>query len=209
MSDRFGDLIRDRSAVAGVAVDEALGEQLSAYLSLLSQWNRTINLTSFELDTPTPAAIDRLVIEPVLAARLVRPDDRLSIDIGSGGGSPAIPLRLARPELEMVMVESRGRKAAFLREAARSLSLSNVHVEATTFEALAASSSWAGRADLVTMRAVRPEASIWAAAKSVLRLTGRFLWFANIGETTNYHDDGFIIEDAVPPVIVLRIQGPS
>jgi 16S rRNA (guanine527-N7)-methyltransferase len=205
-ADRFAPLIRERSATAGLIVGDELGEQLAAYLSLLWHWNRKINLTSFDLDAPTPAAIDRLVIEPLLAARLVRAEDRFLMDVGSGGGSPALPLRLACAQIEIVMVESRSRKAAFLREVARSLALANVHVEATTFEVCAAASVWAGRADLVTMRAVRPEPSIWDAAKAVLKPTGRFLWFTDVGETAATLPSALQLEQSSPPVIVFSVS---
>ena len=54
--------------------------------------------------------------------------DALWFDIGSGGGSPAIPLKLARPTLPLPMVESKTRKAVFLREAVRALGLARREV---------------------------------------------------------------------------------
>jgi len=134
VADRFTAIVCDRAEVAGLTVSDELRDSLAAYLLLLSRWTRKINLTSFDLETPTDAAIDRLVIEPLVAAKLVLPTDRFSIDIGSGGGSPAIPMRLAQPNLETVLVEVRERKAAFLREVTRTLRLGNVRVEAQTFE---------------------------------------------------------------------------
>lgn len=185
-AERFAALVRERADAASLVVGDELRDALGGYLSLLARWNRKINLTSFDLDAPTDAAIDRLIIEPLRASSLVLPTDHLSIDIGSGGGSPAIPLRLARPELETVLVEARERKAAFLREAARALELDNVRVETGMFERFAARPEWAARADLVTMRAVRPDQALWLGARRVLKTSGRFLWFASIGETTNY-----------------------
>jgi 16S rRNA (guanine527-N7)-methyltransferase len=198
----FAVLVRARAEDAGLKVTDDLVEAQAAYLTLLARWNRTINLTAFDLDAPTDAAIDRLIIEPLRAARLVSPTDRLLIDIGSGGGSPAIPLRLARPQLETVLVEARERKAAFLREAARALALDNVVVETDTFERFSVRPEWAQRADLVTMRAVRPEPGIWRGAHAVSRSTARFFWFSGMGETTNYLGL-FAIEADVDHVIVL------
>lgn len=188
MSDPFGALVRARAEAAGLTVTEELGDALSAYLALLARWDRKINLTAFDLDSPTDSAIDRLIIEPLRASRLIRATDRLSVDIGSGGGSPAIPLRLAQPHLETVLVEARERKAAFLREVARELRLSNVHVECDAFERFSGRVEWSGRADLITMRAVRPDRAIWRAARSVIKGDGQFLWFTEIGETTNFSD---------------------
>jgi len=203
VADRFTAIVCDRAEVAGLTVSDELRDSLAAYLLLLSRWTRKINLTSFDLETPTDAAIDRLVIEPLVAAKLVLPTDRFSIDIGSGGGSPAIPMRLAQPNLETVLVEVRERKAAFLREVTRTLRLGNVHVEAQTFETFAAQSQWHGRADLVTMRAVRSEAAIWRDARSVVKNSGRVLWFTGIGETTK-NIGKFVLDQQIDPVAILR-----
>ncbi len=62
----------------------------------------------------------------------------LLIDLGSGGGSPAIPLKIARPEFALAMVESKGRKSAFLRDVIRQLSLSRAEVVTDRFENLVA-----------------------------------------------------------------------
>src|SRR5206468_1311667 len=111
-------------STAGVPVGEDLADQLAAYLALLSRWNKKINLTALDVATPSDDAVDRLIVEPLAAARLLVPEDRTCIDVGSGGGSPAIPLKIAVPRLQMLMVESRARKAAFLNEAVRQLELS-------------------------------------------------------------------------------------
>ena len=77
------------------------------------------------------------------------------IDIGSGGGSPAIPLRLALEGGSLLMVEARLRKAAFLREAVQRLQLEDTAVEAGRFEDLARLPRLRGAFDLITLRGVR------------------------------------------------------
>src|SRR5262249_1392955 len=128
-------------------------EPLKTYFRLLLRWNRTINLTALPLDGPTASTVDRLFIEPLLAAQLM-PDlpNRAWLDLGSGGGSPAIPLFLARSELQLVMVEAKERKTAFLREAVRTLGL-NARVQCARFEDLA--DEFSESIGLVTVRAVR------------------------------------------------------
>ncbi len=81
-------------------------------------------------------AIDRLLIEPVLATKYLPAPDATVLDIGSGGGSPAIPMKLAAPGISLRMVESKTRKAAFLREVVRTLELDRTAVEAVRFEEL-------------------------------------------------------------------------
>jgi len=171
-----------RAAASGCPVSPELASRLVAYLQLLASWNRRVNLTSFDLLQPDDGAIDRLVVESLMAASLVRPSDRRALDIGSGGGSPAIPLMLAVPAIEMVLVEVRAKKAAFLREVIRSLSLRAI-VEVARIEDVAASGRL-GRFDLISLRAVRADRGIWRAVDQLLEVDGRFLWFGGVGQTT-------------------------
>ena len=96
----FRDRLKRRAKAAGITIEAALAESLEAYYQLLTKWNARINLTAFRL---TPAgeddAIDRLLIEPVVAARYLPENAKTLLDAGSGGGSPAIPLKLAAPQL--------------------------------------------------------------------------------------------------------------
>jgi len=75
------------------------------------------------------------------------------LDIGSGAGFPALPVKLWAPHIHLTLIESNHKKAAFLREVARALTLTNVDVIADRAEVLAASPDFP-RADLVTLRAV-------------------------------------------------------
>jgi 16S rRNA (guanine527-N7)-methyltransferase len=205
MTSMWVDVVRRRCEAAGIGVSDELADGLAGYLTLLARWNRRINLTAFNLDVPTDAAIDRLIVEAIAAARWVPAGPLRAVDIGSGGGSPAIPLKLARPALRLVLVEARTRKAAFLREAVRSLGLVDVRVEASRFEALcAADVELCGAVDLVTVRAVRADPVLWAAVVRVLKPSGLILWFADIGQITEKILTGFDVVDSALGVVVLR-----
>ena len=65
----FKERLSRRARKAGLDPDDALCERLWVYFQLLAKWNAKINLTSLDLDDPTPDALDRLLIEPLLAAR--------------------------------------------------------------------------------------------------------------------------------------------
>jgi 16S rRNA (guanine527-N7)-methyltransferase len=162
-------------ALAGARVSPEQAAGLARYLDVLRKWNQKSNLTAFELSPPSDAAIDRLIVEPIVASRRLLPADRLLIDIGSGGGSPAIPLRLMAPQLRVVLVEARTRKSAFLREVVRQLGLEGTDVENRRFEELAGRSELQGKADVVTMRAVRIGSVFWVNTRNMLRLSGRLL----------------------------------
>jgi 16S rRNA (guanine527-N7)-methyltransferase len=151
--------VEERAALAGIAVSTVL-PRLLAYYELLLRWNRTINLTS--LSNPDDA-IDRLLLEPVAAAAHLPRHARLA-DLGSGGGSPAIPLALALEAPSLLMIESRTRKAAFLREALRTVAVPGI-VYGTRFEDLGSEAD--GTADIVSIRAVRLDEAVLEVAARI------------------------------------------
>lgn len=163
------DRLLQRAALSGLAIGADLLPPLAAYFELLEHWNEKINLTSL---VDPDEAIDRLLLEPIAAARDL-PSQGSLIDLGSGGGSPAIPLALALGAVKLVMVESRERKAAFLREAVRHLELSSVAaVETSRFEQLAGRDGFRDSFTLVSIRAVRIDEQTLTAARAFLRPHG-------------------------------------
>jgi 16S rRNA (guanine527-N7)-methyltransferase len=168
-----------RAQRAGVRVSTDRLEQLERYLELLRLWSRRINLTSLPLEPASDEALDRLIGEPIVASKRLTADDHLLLDIGSGGGSPAIPLKICVPHLRMVLVEAKVRKTAFLREVIRQLGLKEVEVENRRVEELLARADLHESADVVSLRAVRAERGIWTAIQAFLRPGGRVFWFAN------------------------------
>jgi len=177
IDDVFRELLLDRADASNITISMGVQEKLVQYYRLLAHWNQRINLTSLPLDPPTTQAVDRLFIEPLVATSLLRPAVGLWFDLGSGGGSPAIPMQVAHPSTRLVLVESRERKAAFLREVIRDLSLSGADVEMARIEQVAAETSNAGVADLVTVRAVRLEPSMIGWIQALLRFGGQAILF--------------------------------
>jgi 16S rRNA (guanine527-N7)-methyltransferase len=165
-----------RASRAGVFIPEPLVERLVAYYDLLTRWNRKINLTS--LENPDEA-FDRLLIEPLIAAKHLpafSASQRL-LDIGSGGGSPAIPFKLVAPHLRLTMIEVKARKSAFLREAIRHLNLQNTEVETARYEELLARPELHEACDVVSLRAVRTEARVLTSLQAFLKPGGTLMLF--------------------------------
>jgi 16S rRNA (guanine527-N7)-methyltransferase len=169
-----------RAAKAGLTLSEATFSGLEAYFELLRKWNQRVSLTSLRVDQCDDEAVDRLLIEPALATRYLPRMNSTVIDIGSGGGSPAIPMKLVAPGIAMLMVESRTRKAAFLREAVRQLGLDRTDVQATRFEELLSKPTLHDSSDAITLRAVKVDAKILAAVQSFLRPGGFVLLFTAV-----------------------------
>ena len=151
-------------------------------------WNRKINLCGFNLGDPAPGTLDRLLIEPLVAARHVPGGAARMLDVGSGGGSPAIPMALAVPSLRLLMVESKTRKAVFLREAVRAVALEGADVAASRHEELLTRPELHEANDLLTMRAVRTEPRLLSNLQAFVRPGGFLVLFrgttaADLAET--------------------------
>lgn len=178
-----------------------LAEKLCTYYQLLTKWNAKINLTAFRL-TPEgdDQAIDRLLIEPVAAARYVPEYARTLLDAGSGGGSPALPLKLASNNLSLRMVEVKTRKAVFLREAVRELGLRDAVVETARFEELLPRPELHEAVDLVSIRAVRLENRTLNTLQAFLRPGGKIMLFRGASKSD--------LEDSPPPPLTWMATYP-
>lgn len=107
----------------GVVLTKAVSAKLTAYLALLSKWNRVYNLTAIRDDAKLVShhLLDSLAVLPHL------PGGRL-LDVGSGAGLPGIPLAIAEPQRQVTVLDSNHKKGAFLLQAVAELELGNVDV---------------------------------------------------------------------------------
>jgi 16S rRNA (guanine(527)-N(7))-methyltransferase RsmG len=199
MGRRVAQRISQRIVRAGYSVDIRLAQELESYIGLLTKWNRRINLTALSLDPLSDQAVDRLVVEPIGARRYVLPTDRLVVDVGSGGGSPAIPFKLASPQLRLVMVEAKTRKSAFLREAIRELHLDGDEVSNSSLEELLSRPDLLETADLVTIRAVRADDRLWSTVAGLMRPGARVFWFGSLDASS--HAGPLLAVEAREPLV--------
>ena len=119
-------------------------QKLLDYLALLQKWNKTYNLTALRdpAQMISHHLLDSLTILPYLA------NAQSMIDVGSGGGMPAIPAAICRPDLRITMVDANSKKTTFLRQAIIELGLDNAAVSSSRVE------DWQdNQADIVTSRA--------------------------------------------------------
>jgi len=116
-------------------------------------------LSSVRLETVHGGAVAG---EDILIVR-----DDLPVDVGSGAGFPGLPIKIWAPQIHLTMVESNHKKAAFLREVTRVLTLTNVNVITARAETLISPG------DLVTMRAVERFETILPTAAALVSPTGR------------------------------------
>ena len=105
-------------------------QHLLDYIALLEKWNRVYNLTAIRTREQMihEHLLDSLAVAPHIPAGSL-------LDLGSGGGLPGIPLRIARPDLTVTLLEASGKKCAFLRQATIELALADVNVVCQRVEA--------------------------------------------------------------------------
>jgi 16S rRNA (guanine527-N7)-methyltransferase len=152
-------------ALTLIPVSRETESRLIRFVDLLTTWQQTTNLIS---PSTLPAIWTRHVADSLQLFSLA-PEARLWIDLGSGGGFPGIPVACLFaniPGAQMHLVESNGKKAAFLREAARTLALP-VTVHPERIEDFAR--GFEGKADVISARALAPLVKLLPDAYSLLK----------------------------------------
>ena len=175
-------------------------QDISTYIDLLLRWNARINLTAIRREeeivtrhfgeslfaarhlfprvarVPSPASVSQTKPDaPAQATRL--------IDIGSGAGFPGLPIKIWAPDIQLTLIESNQKKATFLREVARTLTLMNINV-------------FAGRAEdyqdppaeVVTLRAVERFENALPIAASLVAPQGRLAILISQAQLAQVHD---------------------
>jgi 16S rRNA (guanine527-N7)-methyltransferase len=107
----------------GLTLDADTQQRLLNYLALIEKWNRVYNLTAIREPEKMVShhLLDSLAVAPHLHAKRL-------LDVGSGAGLPGIPLALASPDMQVTLLDSNHKKAAFLSQAVIELKLNKVEV---------------------------------------------------------------------------------
>lgn len=174
----------DAAAAARASLSELLGplalslpagalDALEHYVALLLSANERLNLTR----VVEPDAVARLHLLDALAALplLDAASPARAVDLGSGGGVPGIPLAIARPETDWLLVESVAKKAAALSSFVDALGLRNVRVLAQRAEALGRDPGYRERFDVATARACAALPVLVELALPLLRVGGELI----------------------------------
>lgn len=151
-------------------------EHISTYIDILQRWNARINLTAIR---DPEEVVTRHFGESLFAARHLFPNrsvvpgpstaERSTLaDLGSGAGFPGLPLKLWAPPIFLTLIESSQKKATFLREVVRALTLTNVDVQSVRAEAIPQSAF-----DTVTLRAVESFEKLLPVAARLVAPGGR------------------------------------
>lgn len=174
-----------------VADKSPLVEGIQLYISILLTWNRSISLTT----VTDPEDIVRFHFgESLFAASLLPIKDGRLADVGTGAGFPGLPLKMLAPSLNLTLIESNAKKAAFLAEVVRSLALDCVHIFRGRMEEFGGklSPGSADTFDFITARALGQFENLLAWSKRHLAgAGGLILWLgqddvASVSETGDW-----------------------
>lgn len=110
-------------------------DRLKLYVSLIKKWQKTINLVGPKTvpDIWQRHIIDSLQLVPIIHHKMMGINSPTIVDLGSGGGLPALVTAIALPNLHVIMIEQDKRKAAFLRTVSREIGLDNTTIIAEDF----------------------------------------------------------------------------
>jgi 16S rRNA (guanine527-N7)-methyltransferase len=178
------------------------GTQFAAHLELVAKWNRVHNLTAVR-------ETEQMVVLHLLDSLSLLPHvgPALSLlDVGTGAGFPGIPIAIARPELQVTLLDSSHKKAAFLEQARAELRLANVRVAPERVQEHRPAALY----DVVVSRAFSELADFVAQAGHLVAPGGRLLAmkgvypFEEIAKVPATHRVAQVVELAVPSLAAKR-----
>jgi 16S rRNA (guanine527-N7)-methyltransferase len=153
-------------------------QHISTYIDILQHWNARINLTAIRNEEEI---VTRHFGESLFAARHLFPGSFSAhsassavkafdsvADLGAGAGFPGIPIKLWAPNISLTLIESNHKKATFLREVTRTITLTNVNIQNVRAATLPPAAF-----DVVTLRAIEHLAEVLPVAARLLAPSGR------------------------------------
>ena len=177
---------------------------VSIYIDILLRWNARINLTAIR---GPEEIVTRHFGESLFAARHLFPHSASAssvssvvkgsslADVGSGAGFPGLPIKLWAREISLTLIESSHKKAAFLREVTRALTLTDINIRAARAETLAGAVF-----DVVTLRAVERFSAILPVAANLVAPRGRLALLIGSAQLSQARSSlaHFLWEEATP-----------
>ena len=167
----FRSLLASEAASAGFELSGESLDRMAEHNRLLVKWNRAVRLIG---STDPPVVIRRHILESLRLLPFLREPRGSLLDIGSGNGFPAVPLKCALPDLRVGLVEPTIRKSAFLTTVIGTLGLTDTEVVRGRVDR-AQDLARLGRWDCISMRGVAAIGAVLAGGTSALRPGGRLL----------------------------------
>ena len=171
--DISASLVQELLGRIGLSVSPLVADQVCVYTALLRKWNERMNLTA--LSDPVEI-LQTLFAESFLGAEVLQRDESPCLDVGSGAGFPGMAIKVYRPDLEMILMEPRQRKAAFLTAVKRELGLNGVEILSCKLEAIQIA-DFKNQPTVLITRGVRDPLNILLQGKHLLSGARKVLLF--------------------------------
>jgi 16S rRNA (guanine(527)-N(7))-methyltransferase RsmG len=149
-------------------------QRLVSYAMEIEHWNKAVNLTSLS----GSALIRRLIVDPVWVGQHLQMEGVVS-DVGSGNGSPGIPLSITRRFSSANLIEPRMKRAAFLRHVIAKVKLTEVAVHRCRIEEMPEKTVFS---DWITLQAIDPTPTLNESLRRIATETTRVVWITSVGK---------------------------
>ena len=186
------------AAAMGVPLSETQAGKLLDYLDLLQKWNKAYNLTAVR---ERPAMLTQHLLDSLSIVPHLPPGDLL--DVGSGGGLPGIPLAILQPERSITLIDTVGKKVAFLKQATMTLGLKNLTAVSDRIESWVPPEKQAAGFALITARAYATLSTLVGQTQRLLAENGG--WYAMKGVFPDAEMAELPPDVAVQAVIPLQV----
>ena len=164
-------LLKELAKKINIDLTDEVTDKFFLYKKLLLEWNEKINLTAItdEKEILIKHFIDSLTIEKYI------PRNAKIIDVGTGAGFPGIPLKIVRPDIEVVLLDSLNKRINFLNEIIRECQLDKITTIHGRAEEIANKSEYREKFDISTARAVANISTLSELCTPFLKVGGSFV----------------------------------
>lgn len=152
MSASPEEILSSGAAELGIMLDDSQLRRFESFTNLLLDWNRKVNLT--RITDPCEMAVKHYLDSLSLLSVIEVPVGSRVMDVGSGAGLPGIPLKIARPDLKVTMLDSVGKRLVFIDAALRELEIEDAELVHARAEDAARDPGYRERFDFTVSRAV-------------------------------------------------------
>lgn len=160
----------------GIVLTEGQKENFYKYFQMLVEWNNKFNLTT--ITSPTEV-IYKHFLDSVMSIQFI-PNGAKVLDIGAGAGFPSLPIKILRPDIKLVMLDSVNKKVIFLQEVANQLNLQNINALHTRAEDLALKKDYRETFDIVVSRAVSRLNTLCEYSLPFVKIGGKMIAYKSV-----------------------------
>lgn len=168
--------MKDLFNAYGISLTEEKLNKFNEYYRLLIKYNEMFNITAI---TEEKEVYEKHFLDSILGVEKI--EGKSLIDIGSGGGFPALPLKIVKEDLAVTLVEATGKKCEFLKTVVKELNLENVTVINGRAEDIAKNANFREKFDVCTARAVARMNTLCEYCMPFVKVGGKFVAFKGDG----------------------------